>query len=739
VPALPAVPEPYPQITGNRIEAALKKIGGRCIINSINLEDGGKRAEKILQLAREYGAAVVALTIDEKGMAETVERKLEVAEKLYHLIVDEFRMQPSDILFDPLTFTLASGDPKYVDAGIQTLKAIRKLKQRFPGSFTMIGLSNISFGLTPNIRHYLNSVFLYHAVEAGLDAAILHAGKIKPLNQIPEDLKKVCEDLIFNRRTKNYDPLQKLIELGQNVQENRSEDHWKNLTVEEQLKQHIILGRKKGLEDTLHNARKKYSPLDIINRFLLDGMKVVGDLFGEGKMQLPFVLKSAEVMKEAVALLEPYMEKKETKRKARIVLATVKGDVHDIGKNLVDIILSNNGYEVINLGIKQTIENITEAIGKYHPDCIGMSGLLVKSTLIMKENLQILNQQGIRLPVICGGAALNRRFVEQELKPSYRGPVFYGRDAMVGLHIMEKISSGQYSEENGKEKKQNSESLNPTRGTGIQSESTEEPLRFDHNIPTPPFWGRRMVTGIPLEAILPYLNKRILFKGRWQLKGNMENTDLHFDPENELKKLLKEGIRFGLYDFKVVYGYFEANAIDNQHIKVKDPVTGMTEVFHFPMQNKPPFLSLARYFLEEQTGEKDIVAFHLVTVGRKLSGYIRKLYEEDKYVKYLLWHGLSVELAEALAEYWHLQIRKELSIHQEDGKTFASILKGNYRGRRYSFGYPACPNLEDQKKIFTLLKPQEIGVELTDEYQLVPEQSTSAIIIHHPQARYFVV
>ncbi|RMF59926.1 MAG: methionine synthase, partial [Calditrichaeota bacterium] len=536
-----------------------------------------------------------------------------------------------------------------------------------------------------------------------------------------------------------YDPLQTLMQVGQDVKEEETENAWQSLSIEEKLKQHIIMGKKEGLEKSLKEALKTYTPLEIINGFLLDGMKVVGDLFGEGKMQLPFVLKSAEVMKQAVALLEPHMEKHDTRKKGRIVLATVKGDVHDIGKNLVDIILSNNGYEVINLGIKQSVENIMDAIRKYKPDCVGMSGLLVKSTLVMKENLQIFDEQGIDLPVICGGAALNRKFVEQELKTSYRGHVFYGRDAMTGLSIMEKITSGKIQKENQKGSNLPKIQVQRNESLLVKTESAEEKLRFDHAIPEPPFWGRRKVTGIPLEALLPYLNKRVLFKGRWQLKGRIESTTTEFDPEKTLQDLLKEGIRKELYDFKVVYGYFKANALDEKRLRVFDPSLNREEIFTFPVQTKSPYLSLAKYFLPEDSGKSDVVAFHLVTVGRKLSDFIQRLFNEDEYFRYLLWHGLSVELAEALAEYWHKQIRIELNIHEEDSEDPNLILKGVYRGRRYSFGYPACPELEDQKKIFNLLQPADIGVSLTEEYQLVPEQSTSAIIVHHPQARYFAV
>lgn len=726
----------------NVLENALKRLGGRAIINSINLEDGGKRAREVLTLAKKFGAAVVALTIDEEGMARTVEKKLEVAKKLYQLAVDQFGLRPSDLFFDPLTFTLASGDQEYYDAGVETLEAIHRIKESFPDSHTLLGVSNISFGLKASLRQYLNSVFLYHAVQRGLDAAILHAGKIIPVSSIPENIVKLCEDVIFNRRTADYDPLHELLQLDVQASDEGRESEWAQLPLEEKLKQHIIQGRKTDLQENLMQALHSYSPLEIINQFLLEGMKVVGDLFGEGKMQLPFVLKSAEVMKQAVEILKPYMEKHQEKKKGRIVLATVKGDVHDIGKNLVDIILSNNGYEVINLGIKQTIEQIMEAVAKYQPDCIGMSGLLVKSTLIMKENLEILNDFNIRLPVICGGAALNRRFVQEVLVPTYKGKVYYGRDAMTGLKIMDQIMAADREEQDagqvpGEEKlPTGAKRVTPS----VESEESLEPA-FDHDVPAPPFWGSRIVTGIPAEAVLPYLNRRILFIGRWQWKNPVQPLSDEFrTPESALQQIISESVRLSLFDLKVVYGYFPANRLDDETLKVAFPdEQGESLIFRFPVQSQPPHLGLAKYFYDEQSGVRDVVAFHLVTIGRKMSGYIRTLYGQKEYVRYFLWHGFSVELAEALAEYWHRQIRIELGIHQEDAPQIRDILKGKYRGRRYSFGYPACPNLEDQQKIFRLLRPERIGVSLTEEFQLVPEQSTSAIIVHHPSARYFAV
>ncbi|GAB4178956.1 MAG: methionine synthase [Calditrichia bacterium] len=726
----------------NVMEAALKRIAGRCLLNSVNLEDGGVRAEKVLNLAKQYGAAVVALTIDETGMARTVEDKLKVAEKLYDLIVNKYGLRPSDIFFDPLTFTLASGDKDYESAGIATLNAITELKKRFPDSFTLLGLSNISFGLKPGTRHFLNSVFLYHAVQAGLDAAILHAGKIIPLDRIPDNIRKLCEDLIFNRRTDSYDPLHELLTLDSTrISVDEKEDQWNQFSLEEKLKQHIVKGRKSDLRENLDAALKSWSPMEIINRYLLGGMQIVGELFGEGKMQLPFVLKSAEVMKEAVAYLEQFMEKSDKGKRGKMVLATVKGDVHDIGKNLVDIILSNNGYEVINLGIKQSVENIIQAIEKFQPDCVGMSGLLVKSTVIMKENLQIFNERNISIPVICGGAALNRRFVEEQLKEAYRGKVYYGRDAMTGLQLMDRIVSTQEETEIiegvpvNSERKFGKSSLR----VATDADADQIDLRFDHSIPEPPFLGQRIVEGIPVDAVLSYLNKRILIKGRWQFKKTSDAHTPDFDPEKMLDKLIREGLQKKLFDFKVVYGYFRAGASGKSSLLVENPESRTPVIFDFPSQNKPPYLNLSKYFLPAKNELRDVVAFHLVTVGRTLSDYVSSLYKDNQYFNYLLWHGLSVELAEALAEYWHKEVRRELKIDKDDAPDPLQILKGNYRGRRYSFGYPACPNLEDQQKIFMLLKPEEIGVELTEEYQLVPEQSTSAIIVHHPQARYFAV
>lgn len=724
------------------METALKRIGGRCVLNSINLEDGGIRAEKVLKLAKRYGAAVVALTIDESGMALTAEKKLKVAEKLYELIVNKYELRPSDIFFDPLTFTLASGDKDYEHAGLETLKAIKELKKRYPESFTILGVSNISFGLKAKIRHYLNSVFLYHAVQSGLDAAILHAGKIVPLDRIPDDIRGLCEDLIFCRRKYSRNPLHELMMLDSaKLPNEEKDDEWSHLSIEEKLKQYIIRGRKSGLKEDLDKALQHYSAIDIINQFLLAGMQKVGELFGKGKMQLPFVLKSAEVMKEAVAYLEQFMEKSKIGKRGKIVLATVKGDVHDIGKNLVDIILSNNGYEVINLGIKQSVENIIQAVRKHQPDCVGMSGLLVKSTAIMKENLQIFNERNINLPVICGGAALNRRFVEEQLQKTYHGAVYYGKDAMMGLQLMNEIVSEKKNEKQTKmfKQKANSRNVQTPLPALLNPKPNSNEITFNHTIPEPPFWGKRIVSGIPIEAVIPYLNKRVLIKGRWQIKNNQDQQMKEFDPERMINSLIQKGIKLKLFNFKIAYGYFPAGSSGDSILLVKKPDTGEIITFNFPGQKHPPYLSIAKYFKPYDGRFSDVVAFHMVTVGQKLSQFVSSLYKKNQYFDYLLWHGFSVELAEALAEYWHKQIRRELKIDDLDSPDPLQILKGKYRGRRYSFGYPSCPNLEDQQKIFHLLEPQDIGVELTEEYQLVPEQSTSAIIVHHPQARYFAI
>lgn len=729
----------------NVLEDALKLIGGKALINSINLEDGEERMEKVCPLAKEFGAGLIALTIDEGGMAKTKEKKLEIAKRIYDLALTKYGIKGKDLIFDPLTFTVGSGDEEFRKSAIETLDAIKLIKENLKGVKTILGVSNVSFGLSPYARIVLNSVFTHEAVKQGLDLAIVNAKKIYPLHKISQEQRDVALDLIYDRRKNGYDPLIKFLSLFENITEKSnttSED--KNLPTEEKLKRRIIDGNKSNLDSDLDEALKKYTPLEIINSILLEGMKVVGELFGKGEMQLPFVLQSAETMKASVAYLEPFMEKTDTTTKGKVVLATVKGDVHDIGKNLVDIILTNNGYKVFNIGIKQPIENIIKAAVENNVDAIGMSGLLVKSTQIMKENLEILNEREISIPVILGGAALNKRFVDESCKPIYKGEVYYGLDAFSDLHFMEEIVA---------DKKAGSSKLNALYSTPSTKLSTLTAERSTLNtkrstfiapvkeIPQIPFYGSKVLTNISLDEIYPFINEIALTVGQWQFKKGTLTKEGHntllkekaFPILNELKIKLK-----AILKPEVVYGYFYCVSEGNDLIILGEDKKTEIERFTFPRQNKPDGLCISDYFLEKGKGI-DIVAFHAVTVGQKASEYSKNLFNENSYVDYLYAHGFSVEVAEALAEWTHKKIRQELNIHHDDEIDIRKLLGQGYHGSRYSFGYPACPNLEDQTKLFNLLKPERIGLSLSESFQIEPEQSTNAIIVHHPQAKYFNV
>ena len=761
-----------------KMEAGLQHAGGKSILNSTNYEDGEPRFAKVIDLAKRYGASVVIGTIDEEGMARTADGKFKIAKRAYEQATSELGLPASDIFFDALALPISTGIEEDRRNALETIEGIKRIKAELPGAFTILGVSNISFGLNPASRVVLNSVFLHDAVEAGLDAAIVNASKIEPLNRIGEQELKVARDLIYDRRefageVCTYDPLTQFTTLFENVKAKSAKKASKGETVEERLKNHIIDGEKIGLEDELKTALEKYSALDIINDILLDGMKVVGDLFGSGQMQLPFVLQSAEAMKAAVRFLEPFMEKKGgATAKGTMVLATVKGDVHDIGKNLVDIILTNNGYRVINLGIKQTIDTILNAYEEHKADAIGMSGLLVKSTLIMKENLEIMNERGIGVPVVLGGAALTRRYVEDDLKSLYKGTLFYARDAFAGLHTMDKLMSGNGhdGEEQAKaavaaasgngDQIQDAEDLvgedaklglrKPAKPRGIIkiSGDTTHTLRSDVRtgvpIPQPPFFGSRVVLDIPIENVFDYVNETALFKGQWQFKQGRTSAEeyqsLVTGKVRPVYEELKERCeRDGLLVPRVVYGYFPAQSAGNDLIVYDTDASTERERFTFPRQPAGKRLCLADYFASVDSGHMDVVAFDLVTVGRRASEYSQELFKRDNYADYLYFHGLSVESAEALAEYWHRHIRQELGIADSDAKNLNELFRQGYQGSRFSFGYPACPNLDDQAKLFELLDPSRIDVELTEEFQLEPEQSTSAIVIHHPEARYFSI
>lgn len=723
------------------LERALQISGGRCMINSINLEDGLPRLHKIAELTRRYGAAVVALTIDEDGMAKTAEKKLSIAKRIYKICTEEFGLRGSDILFDPLTFTIGSGDADFFDAGVQTLNGIKAIKEDMPEARTLLGLSNISFGLSPQARVVLNSVFMHEAIQHGLDAAIVHASKILPLNRIPEEAQELAHKLIYNVNNSS-EPIMKFMGYFDNntIQTDVTAVDDSTDKLEDRLKRRIVNGNKKDLPSLLTDAMQTYSPLEIINSILLDGMKEVGELFGSGKMQLPFVLQSAEAMKTAVAYLEPHMEKTDSQSKGKIVLATVKGDVHDIGKNLVDIILTNNGYTVFNLGIKVALEQILSAAEEHNADAIGMSGLLVKSTAIMKENLEEMQHRSIEIPVICGGAALTRRFVDKDLSSAYTRTVFYGKDAFEGLRIMEQLGSGELK----LEKIEPTATVVAKESPNVEIPSRSPKITDAATIPTPPFWGTKVMEDIPLSNIFPYINTIALFKGQWQFRqGSMSKQEYDLFREQTVEPIFarvkKQVVDQRIFTPKVIYGYFPCYTEGNRLI-ILDPETHKEHGhIDFPRQSSGSFYSIADFFRQKSSGELDVIGMHIVTVGTEAKRFCERLYADGNYTDYLYMHGLSVETAEALAEYWHKVIRVELGIAGEDATELRRLFNQQYHGSRYSFGYPACPNLEDQTLLFDLLKPERIGINLTESFQMDPEASTSAIIVHHPQAKYFDV
>ncbi|MCJ2543110.1 methionine synthase [Thermostichus vulcanus] len=797
-----------------KMEAGLKVAGGKCLLNSTNYEDGEERFLKVLELAKLYGAGVVVGTIDEEGMARTAEKKFQIAERAYHQAV-AFGIPPYEIFFDPLALPISTGIEEDRGNGAATIEGIRRIRQAFPEAHIVLGISNVSFGLSPAARMVLNSVFLHECREAGMDAAIVSAAKILPLSKIPEDQQQVCRDLIWDRRQFNtegictYDPLTELTQLFEGVsgKDLRSTGSLADLPLEERLRRHIIDGERIGLEDTLAEALQKYPPLEIINTFLLDGMKEVGELFGSGKMQLPFVLQSAETMKAAVKYLEPFMEKVGGDAvKGTFLIATVKGDVHDIGKNLVDIILTNNGYKVINLGIKQPVENIIEAYEKYKADCIAMSGLLVKSTAFMKENLEVFNERGITVPVILGGAALTRRFVEEDCQKTYKGQVIYGRDAFADLHFMDQLmpakAAGQWDDHLG--------FLNGSQNGGSHSDahdkvqlepeemdatlpapevtvgSTPEPIELqeqdtrrseavtlDTERPIPPFWGSKILTSdqIPWSEVFFYIDKQALVAGQWQIRKPREQSAEEFaefmatqvDPviERWKERIVSEDILHP----KIVYGYFPAQAEGNRLI-IFDPAsfpelflldpdsntyfqlptverlqwtpqTRELACFTFPRQKTGNRYCIADFFADRSTGLVDVFPMQAVTVGAEATTYAQHLFANNQYTDYLYFHGMAVTLAEALAEWCHARIRRELGFAQEDSSDIRKILHQGYRGSRYSFGYPACPHIPDQRVLLDLLKADRIGLTMDESDQLDPEQSTTAIITYHPAARYF--
>jgi len=735
------------------LRAGLEVLGGRCVINSVNYEDGDgadSRYARIMPLVKEHGAAVIALTIDEKGQARTKEWKVSVARRLISDLTENWNIEHSDIIVDCLTFPIATGQEETRGDARETIEAIAQLKSEYPQVNTTLGVSNVSFGLKPAARVILNSVFLAEAVNAGLDSAIIHPSKIVPLNKIPKEQLEVALDLVYDRRRFQgdeciYDPLTRFLEIfedvaTQNSRKSRAEE-LAELPLAERLQRRIIDGEKSGIEKDLDEALKGgRSPISIINDDLLAGMKVVGDLFGSGQMQLPFVLQSAEVMKIAVAYLEEFMEKSDVQERGSILLATVKGDVHDIGKNLVDIILTNNGYRTVNIGIKQTINQIVEAAEVNQVDVIGMSGLLVKSTVIMKENLEELTARGLakRWPVLLGGAALTRTFVEDDLASSFPGTVRYAKDAFEGLSLMDKlmaIKSGDSEVELPALKKRVTKRMDDNEGL-VDTRRSE--VSSSNPIPKPPFWGTKVVKGIPLQDFAKMIDERALFVGQWGLRGGKDNFSAVLDEARpRLRDLLAEAQINSWFTPAVVYGYFPCYSEGNDLVLV-DP-EGKNEVarFTFPRQRRDRRLCIADFFRAKSQNELDVISLQVVTMGSRISEITNQLFLANDYRRYLELHGLSVQLTEALAEYWHARVRSELQIDSPADSDLMAVLDQGYQGSRYSFGYPACPDLSQQIQLCALLDTSRIEVSLSEEHQLHPEQSTSAIVVHHPEAKYF--
>ena len=739
------------------LKAGLENLGGRCVINSVNYEDGDgptSRFARIMPLVKEHGAAVVALTIDEEGQARTTEWKLKVARRLVSDLTQRWSMSISDIIIDCLTFPIATGQEETRGDAKETIEAIRKLKEEFPSVQTTLGVSNVSFGLNPAARVVLNSVFLAEAVKAGLDSAIVHPSKIMPTARIPEEQLKVALDLIYDRREFSgqectYDPLARFLDLFAGVELKSSRTsraaELAALPLTERLQRRIIDGEKQGLEADLDEARESgIAPLAIINDHLLAGMKTVGELFGKGEMQLPFVLQSAEVMKQAVALLEPHMEKSESTDRGSILLATVKGDVHDIGKNLVDIILSNNGYRTVNIGIKQTINQIIDAASDSNVDVIGMSGLLVKSTVIMKENLEELASRGLaaKWPVVLGGAALTRTFVEADLAPKFPGTVRYAKDAFEGLSLMDSLMAIKKGDANASLPPLKQRRTQPKVVTAQEIDTRRSDVTSENPIPKAPFFGSKVIKGVELKEYSSLLDERALFVGQWGMKANRGEYEAMVESEGRprLRQILNQTLTSGWLNAAVVYGYFPCYSEGNDLVILhheKEKFGQERLRFKFPRQSRDRRLCISDFFRSKDSNELDVVAFHVVTMGQSVSEATAELFAANKYREYLELHGLSVQLTEALAEYWHARIRNELGFSTEDGSQLQEILDQGYRGSRYSFGYPACPDLEQQVQLCELLEPERIGVSLSEEFQLHPEQSTSAIIVHHPEAKYF--
>ena len=739
------------------LETALKLIGGKPIINSVNLEDGEEKFDKVCALAKRFGCSLVCLTIDEVGMAKTKDEKVRIAQRIYELATKRHGINPENLVFDLLTFTVGSGDEEYHTAAIEVIEAIREFSTMHPEVGFVLGISNISFGLAKNAREYLNSVFLHHCVEAGLSMAIVNVKNTIPMYKIDDEQKKVCEDLLFNNRSEG-DPLFKFIDFFSDVSEQKDEgdEAYNALSTEEKLAHLLIDGDKERIMPLLVTAKDEIEPDIIVNKILIDAMKVVGDLFGSGKMQLPFVLQSAEVMKASVDYLNPFLPKKEKSTETTLIIGTVKGDVHDVGKNLVDIILSNNGFKVINIGIKADIQDFLSAMKEHNADAIGMSGLLVKSTAVMRENLEMMRSMGINIPVILGGAALNDKFVEEFCRVNYDGPVFYCKDAFEGIEAMSRIEAGDFNTDFGRpiiddeivQIKKKKRSIPPY-------EEIKMPSR-DEKIPTPPFWGRKKLEADIKDIAFSWINHKILFKRAWGYTGkgmSKEEKEKQYDDVLwPLYERLKRDIeKMELFDPTIIYGYYPCRSeqnklyildekrgyhsdakVNREALHVKD----IKHTFDFPRQGRSSYRCLSDYIRNDRD---DVVAFTCVSAGAKFSEYEKKLYDEGNFQEYHLIHGLSIELAEALAEIAHKQIRLDLGIAEKEKHALKDVQMRAYTGCRYSFGYPACPELSDTKVIFDLLKPEEYGIELSETFQIHPEQSTTAIVMHHREAMYFNV
>lgn len=742
-----------------KMEAGLKVAGGKCLLNSTNYEDGEPRFLKVLELAKKYGAGVVIGTIDEEGMARTAEKKFQIAQRAYRQAV-EYGIPPTEIFFDTLALPISTGIEEDRENGKATIESISRIRQQLPGCHVILGVSNISFGLSPASRMVLNSVFLHEATAAGMDAAIVSASKILPLSKIEDRHQEVCRQLIYDQRQFDgdvciYDPLTELTKLFEGVTTKRNKGVDESLPIEERLKRHIIDGERIGLEAQLTKALEQYPPLEIINTFLLDGMKVVGELFGSGQMQLPFVLQSAETMKAAVAYLEPFMEKSESgnNAKGKVIIATVKGDVHDIGKNLVDIILSNNGYKVINLGIKQPVENIIEAYNQHKADCIAMSGLLVKSTAFMKENLEVFNEKGINVPVILGGAALTPKFVHKDCQNTYKGKVIYGKDAFSDLHFMDKLmpakATGKWDNFLGFLDEVETEETEPTNSQSPVPVDTRrsEAVAVDIPRPTPPFWGTQLLqpSDISLEEIFWHMDLQALVAGQWQFRKPKEQSKEEYQAFlNEqvypiLETWKQRIIAENLLHPQVIYGYFPCQSEGNTLYVYDSNSPNAKEItqFEFPRQKSSRRLCIADFFAPKDSGIIDVFPMQAVTVGDIATEFAQKLFANNQYTDYLYFHGLAVQVAEALAEWTHARIRRELGFGAEEPDNIRDILAQRYQGSRYSFGYPACPNIQDQFKQLDLLETSRINLYMDESEQLYPEQSTTAIITYHPVAKYF--